>query len=272
MAGALAILVRNSLRTQFRRIDPTSARIVLVDMMTKVLGPFAEDLSAAAKQRLETLGVEVRLGHGVDRIDEEGVIVGGERIASRTVIWTAGVTPSPAGRWVNAPTDRAGRVRVQPDLTVPGHAEIFVAGDTASVDQDGKPLPGVAQVAMQQGHYAGRLIHARVTGRSSTSVPFRYFDKGIMAVVGAGYAVVQSGRLHMKGLLAWLAWATIHTLYLAQTGQRLSVCAQWAWTFLTGQRGARLIVNHHGPAPAPRSSEPAAKPVAEPAAEAARAR
>jgi NADH dehydrogenase len=156
MAGALAVLVRKSLRSQFRRIDPTSARIVLVDMASRVLGTFAEDVSEGAKQRLERLGVEVRLGHAVDLIDEDGVVVNGERILSKTVIWTAGVAPSPAGRWLNVETDRAGRVKIQQDLTVPGHPEIFVLGDTATLNQDGKPLAGVAQVAMQQGRYAGR--------------------------------------------------------------------------------------------------------------------
>ena len=245
MAGAIAVLVRNSLRTQFRRIDPTSARIVLVDMANKMLGPFSEDLSRAAKQRLETLGVEVRLGHGVDQIDENGVIVAGERIVSKTVIWTAGVAPSPAGQWLNVATDRAGRVRIQPDLTVPGHPEIFVAGDTATLNQDGKPLAGVAQVAMQQGRYAGNLIQRRVTGKSEPP-PFRYFDKGIMAVVGQGYAVLESGTIHIKGAPAWLAWAVVHILFLGQTGLRISVFLQWMWTFLTAQRGSRLIVNHHG--------------------------
>src|SRR5262249_37737816 len=133
MAGAIAMLVRTTLRSQYRRIDPHCARIVLVDMANRVLGTFSERLSAGARKRLETLGVEVRLGHGVDRIDGEGVVVAGERIASRTVIWTAGVTPSPAGKWLGAATDRAGRVRVQPDLSVPGHAEVFVIGDTASL-------------------------------------------------------------------------------------------------------------------------------------------
>ena len=169
MAGALAILVRNALRSEFRRIDPTSARIVLIDGGPRVLGPFAESLSAAARIRLEQLGVEVRLGHAVEHIDADGVIVGGERIASKTVIWTAGVAPSPAGKWLEAATDRAGRVRVQPDLSVPGHPEIFVVGDTASLDQDGHPLPGVAQVAMQQGRYAGRLIQRRVLAKPERS-------------------------------------------------------------------------------------------------------
>ena len=248
MAAAIASLVRHSLRTQFRRIDPTSARVVLVDMANRVLGQFSEDLSEAAKQRLENLGVEVRLGHGVDHIDEEGVIVAGERIPSRTVIWTAGVAPSPAGKWLKVPTDRAGRVRIQPDLTVPGHPEIFVVGDTATLDQDGKPLAGVAQVAMQQGRYAGELIQRRVTGKSDPP-PFRYFDKGTLAVVGLGYAVLQSGKLRIKGLLAWLAWAGVHIMFLALPGLRISVFLQWMWTLLTNQQGSRLIVGPPGSAP-----------------------
>ena len=255
MAGALAILVRSTLPSEFRRIDPSLARIVLVDMAPRVLGPFAESLSAAAQTRLDQLGVEVRLGHGAELIDADGVTVGGERIASKTVIWTAGVAPSPAGKWLKAPTDRAGRVRVQPDLSVPGHPEIFVVGDTASLDQDGHPLPGVAQVAMQQGRYAGTVIHRRIAGESA-SPPFRYFDKGTMAVVGKGFAVLQSGRLRLSGFLAWLAWAAIHLQFLAQSSLRVSVFLQWVWTYVTGQRSARLIVNHHGPAT---SDSPAAE-------------
>jgi NADH dehydrogenase FAD-containing subunit/cytochrome bd-type quinol oxidase subunit 2 len=247
MAAALAVMVRTTLRSQFKRIDPLSARIVLVDMASRVLGTFAEDISAAAKNRLERLGVEVRLGHGVDQIDADGVIVAGERIASKTVIWTAGVTPSPAGKWLAVETDRAGRVKVQSDLTVPGHAEIFVVGDTASFQQDGKPLPGVAQVAMQQGRYAGRLIDHRVSGKP-VPPPFRYFDKGNMAVVGKGFAVLQSGKIHLSGFVAWLAWAGIHIQFLATRNLQVGVLVQWVWTYLTGQRGSRLIVNHHVPA------------------------
>jgi NADH:quinone reductase (non-electrogenic) len=258
MAGAIAELVRKSLRSQFRRIDPTSARIVLVDMTSRVLGTFAEDVSEAAKRRLERLGVEVRLGHSVDHIDEDGVVVAGERIVSKTVIWTAGVAPSPAGRWLNVETDRAGRVKIQPDLTVPGHPEIYVLGDTATLNQDGKPLAGVAQVAMQQGRYAGRLIRRRATGQPAPR-PFRYFDKGNMAVVGAGYAVLQTGSFRLKGLLAWLAWAFIHVMYLAAPGLRVSVWLQWVWTFLTGQRGSRLIVNHHESARIPKLDAPLAE-------------
>src|SRR5882672_1230974 len=183
MAGALAVLVQTSLKSEFRRIDPASARIVLVDMAPRVLGTFAEQLSRAAKERLENLGVEVRLGHGVDQIDADGVVVAGERIASKTVIWTAGVAPSPAGKWLKVETDHAGRVRIQNDLSVPGHPEIFVIGDTASLDQGGKPLPGVAQVAIQQGRYVGRLIASRLKGQPAPP-PFKYFNKGNLATGG----------------------------------------------------------------------------------------
>jgi NADH dehydrogenase FAD-containing subunit len=245
MAGALAVLVRGTLKSEFRRVRPESARIILLDMAPRVLGTFSEQLSEAAKKRLERLGVEVRLGHGADQIDGDGVIAGGERMLSKTVIWTAGVSPSPAGKWLDVATDRAGRVRIEQDLSVPGHPEIFVVGDTASLDQDGKPLPGVAQVAIQQGRYAGHLISRRV-GRLSAPQAFRYFDKGNMAVVGKGFAVLQSGKVRASGFLAWLAWAGVHLQFLAQSSLRVSVFVQWVWTYMTGQRGSRLIVNHHG--------------------------
>jgi NADH dehydrogenase FAD-containing subunit len=245
MAGAIAIMVRSTLKTEFRRIDPAAARIVLVDMASRVLPPFSEELSSAAKQRLESLGVEIRLGHSVDQIDADGVVVAGERIASKTVIWTAGVSPSPAGKWLGVQTDRAGRVRVEKDLTIPGHPEILVVGDTASLDQNGKPLPGVAQVAMQQGRYAGKLIQGRLRGRPDQQ-PFSYFDKGSMAVVGKGFAVLQAGKIQLSGFPAWLAWAAVHLEFLAQSSLRVSVFVQWVWTYVTGQRGSRLIVNHHG--------------------------
>ena len=247
MAGALAVLVRTTLKSDFRRINPASARVVLVDMSPRVLGSFSEHLSQAAKQRLENLGVEVRLGRGVDQIDADGVVVAGERIASKTVIWTAGVAPSPAGKWLKAETDRAGRVRIQKDLTVPGHPEIFVVGDTAAFEQDGKPLPGVAQVAMQQGRYAGKVIRSRITG-GRRPAPFRYFDKGNLAVVGKGFAVLQSGKIQTDGFGAWLIWAFIHLQFLATSGLRLSVFMQWIWTYVTRQRGSRLIIKHHASA------------------------
>lgn len=258
MAAALALFVRTTLRSEFRRIDPTSARIILVDALRQVLGTFAPSLSDAAEEHLQRLGVEVHLGHAVEKIDSEGVIVAGERIASKTVIWTAGVAPSPAGNWLGADTDRVGRVRIQHDLSVPGNAEIFVIGDTASLDQDGKPLPGVAQVAMQQGRYVGKLISRQLAGKSAPK-PFRYFDKGNMAVVGKGYAILQSGKLRLHGLIAWLAWAFIHIQFLAQVGLRISVFLQWSWLFLTGQRGSRLIVDYQPSEPTlPTSTRPIA--------------
>jgi len=247
MAGALAIFIRSTLKSDFRRIIPASAKIVLVDT-AHVLGTFSESLSRAAKQRLEKLGVEVRLGHSVDHIDAEGVVIAGERIASKTVIWTAGVAPSRAGKWLNVETDRSGRVRIQNDLTVPGHPEIFVVGDTASLDQNGKPLPGVAQVAMQQGRYAGKLILNRIVGNPPPA-PFSYFDKGSMAVVGKGFAVLQSGKVQASGVGAWLTWAAVHLQFLATSSLRLSVFLQWVWTYMTGQRGDRLIVSHHDSVP-----------------------
>jgi NADH dehydrogenase len=253
LAGALAVLVRTTLKSNFRRIDPTSARIILIDRGPRVLGTFPEHLSQAAKKRLEKLGVEVRLGQGVDQIDEHGVIVAGERILSKTVIWTAGVAPSPAGTWLNVETDRAGRVRVQNDLSVPGHPEIFVIGDTASLDQDGKPLPGVAQVAIQGGRYAAHVIRSRISGNPPPK-PFRYFDKGNLAVVGKGFAVLQSGKLQMSGIIAYLIWAFVHLQFLATPGLRLSVFLQWVWTFFTGQRGSRLIVNYHASEPLKRTA------------------
>jgi len=246
MAGAIAVLVRSTLKSEFRRIDPASARIVLVDMAPRVLPPFFPDLSKAANHRLGRLGVEVRLGHSVDQIDADGIIVAGERIVSKTVIWTAGVAPSPAGKWLKVETDRAGRVRVQKDLTVPEHPEICVIGDTASLEQNGKPLPGVAQVAMQQGRYAAKVIRSRIAGTPPPG-PFSYFDKGSMAVVGKGFAVLQSRKVHLSGFVAWLAWAAVHLQYLGQSSLRVSVFLQWIWTYLTGQRGSRLIVNPRVP-------------------------
>src|SRR5258706_10295571 len=187
MAGALAVLVRTSLRSEFRRIDPGSARIVLVDMAPRGLGPFSESLSKAAKQRLENLGVEVRLGHSVDQIDAEGIVIAGERIASKTVIWTAGVAPSPAGKWLNVETDRSGRVRIQKDLTVPGHPEIFVAGDTGSRVLKGKPPPGGGVVSVWQGVFAGKR-GVRPVGGGPPPASVCYFSQCGPAVVRQGFS------------------------------------------------------------------------------------
>jgi NADH:ubiquinone reductase (H+-translocating) len=241
MAGAIADMVRGMFKSDFRRIDPRSARIILIEGGPRILPAFSERLSRKAHARLTRMGVEVRTDARVEHVDAEGVVVGGERIASRTVLWTAGVTPSPAAQWLKAETDHAGRVRVLPDLSVPGRPEIFVVGDTASLDQDGKPLPGVAQVAMQQGRYVGRSIAGRVAGQTP-SRPFRYFDKGNMAVIGRNFAILESGRVHLSGFIAWLAWASIHIAFLPQAGNRIMVFTQWAWSYITKQGGARLIM------------------------------
>jgi NADH dehydrogenase len=245
MAGAIADMVRGMLKSDFRRIDPRSARIILIEGGARILPAFSERLSRKAHARLTRMGVEIRTNARVEHVDAEGVIVGGERIASRTVLWTAGVTPSPAAQWLKADADRAGRVRVLPDLSVSGRPEIFVVGDTASLDQDGTPLPGVAQVAMQQGRYVGRSIARRVAGQAPPR-PFRYFDKGNMAVIGRNFAILESGRAHLSGFIAWLAWAAIHIAFLPQAGNRLMVFTQWAWSYITKQGGARLILEPRG--------------------------
>jgi len=241
MASAIAVMARTTLRKNFRRIDPTSAHIILVDMGKRPLGTFAESLSQAARLRLSQLGIELRLEKAVQGIDGEGAVVGDERIPSKTVIWTAGVAPSPAGKWLGCDVDRAGRVRIKQDLTAQDHPEIYVIGDTASLDQDGRPLPGVAQVAMQQGRYAAKSIFRQVTKKEPLP-PFRYFDKGNLAVVGKNFAVLQSGRVTMSGFFAWLVWALIHIQFLAESSLRFSVFFQWVWTYLSAKRGDRLII------------------------------
>jgi NADH dehydrogenase len=251
MAGALAELRRFTLKSDFRRIDPQKARIILAEAGPRILATFPQELSRKAQARLERVGVEVRLGLAVNAIDEASVVIGDERIPCRTVIWTAGVTPSPAAKWLNAPSDRAGRVRVNSDCSMPGHPEVFVIGDTASLDQDGKPLPGVAQVALQQGRYVGKVIESRVNGRPAPR-PFHYSDRGNLAVIGRGFAILDSRVVKMKGLPAWLAWAFIHILYLPAFGNRLRVWTQAMWSYFSRQRSSQLIVEPHtGEAPAP---------------------
>ena len=241
MASAIAVMTQTTFRQDFRRIDPKSAHVVLADMSTRPLVTFSEKLSEAARQRLLSLGVDVRLGKPVQSIDADGVVIGEERLQAKTVVWTAGVAPSPAGKWLDCTVDRAGRVRIQPDLSVPDHPDIFVVGDTASLDQDGKPLPGVAQVAMQQGRYAAKSIFRKVIGHPALP-PFRYFDKGNLAVVGKNFAVLESVGLQLSGFVAWLVWALIHIQFLAENSLRLSVFLQWALTYVSGKRGARLII------------------------------
>ena len=243
LASAIAVMARTTLRKNFRRIDPKSARVVLIDMAHRPLGGFSERLSEVARLRLIELGVDVRFGQAVQSIDEEGVVVGEERISSKTVVWSAGVAPSPAGKWLGSAVDRAGRVRIQPDLTIAQRPEIFVIGDTASLDKDGRPLPGVAQVAMQQGAYAAKSIFRNVLQKPALP-PFRYFDKGNLAVVGKNFAVLQSGRIGMSGFLVWLVWALIHIQFLGENSLRFSVFLQWIWTYISGKRGDRLIIEH----------------------------
>lgn len=241
MAGALAELRKYTLKSDFRRIDPCTARIILVEGSPRLLAAFPEELSIKARKRLEKLGVEVHTGIHVEHIDEKTVTFGGETIPCRTVIWAAGVKPSPAGKWLGAPMDKAGRVRIEPDCSVPGHPEVFVVGDTASLDQNGKPLPGVAQVAMQQGAYVAKVIRNRIAGRKAPK-PFSYFDKGNMAVIGKGYAVLDAGKVKLSGFPAWTVWAMIHILFLPAIGNRRRVMAQWFYSYFTNQRSSQLIL------------------------------
>ncbi len=253
MAGAIAELAHMALRRDFRHIDPANARIVLVEAMPRLLGAFPEDLAERVREHLEKLGVTVLTQTPVQEVDAEGIIAGGERIAARTVIWAAGVQASPAGKWLHAATDRQGRVFVQPDLTLPEHPEIFVIGDTAHLEEDGKPLPGVAQVALQQGRYAAQVIRARVRGLPDPP-PFHYHDKGSMATVGRAYAIVQMPRARFTGFIAWITWLVVHLFFLIDFRNRLMVLFQWAWAYFTYQRSARLIVEDppRAASPAPR--------------------
>lgn len=240
MAGAIAELAHKALAKDFRHIDPTSARVVLVEAGPRILPGFPEKLSKRAHRALNKLGVEIRVGKAVENIDAEGVSVDGQRIASKTVIWSAGVAASPAGKWLGVEVDRGGRVHVNADLTVPGHTNVFVIGDTAALTQNGKLLPGVAPVAMQQGRYVAELIKQRTTSGGPERA-FRYVDKGNLATVGRSYAVVSIKGLGLTGLLAWVLWLVIHIYYLIGFRNRLITLFQWAWTYFTFNRGARLI-------------------------------
>ena len=240
MAGAIGGLAHKTLVSDFRHIDPRQTRIVLVEALPRILMPFDEQLANKAHKALNRLGVEVRTSSPVEAIDSEGVVIAGERLPTRTVIWTAGVAASPAGQWLGAETDRAGRVKVGSDATVSGHPSIFVIGDTASFTQDGKPLPGVAQVAMQQGRYVASVIAARVAGKAAPPA-FRYVDKGSMATIGRFYGIVSIGKFRSAGVLAWFLWLLLHLLFLIGFRNRLVVAFQWMVYFTTFQRGARLI-------------------------------
>jgi len=241
LAGAIAELARRALAKDFRNIDPRVTRIILVEAGPRLLPSFPQDLSEDATQRLERLGVEVRVGVPVTAVDALGVTIGTERIETRTVIWAAGVAASPAGQWIGATGDRAGRIAVDAHLSVPDHPEIFAIGDTAlSSDASGKPLPGVAAVAKQQGRYIGRLIKARL--RNSERIePFRYRDYGNLATIGRKAAVVDFGWIHLHGFVAWVIWTTAHIYFLIGFRNRIIVALNWLWAYFTFQRGARLI-------------------------------
>jgi NADH dehydrogenase len=240
LAASLAHMVKVTLRGNFRRIDPAKSTIILLDAGKRVLPTFAEPLSRRVTRCLEKLGVKVLIGVKVETVDEHGVIAGGSRIPSATVLWTAGVAASPIPKMLGIKTDRAGRALVDPFLKVVGVSGVFVVGDAASVTQDEHLVPGVAQAAIQEGNYVGRLIAKELKGRKVTR-PFRYFDKGNMAVVGKNYAVLERGSLRTSGFLTWLVWAFVHILALPQLQNRLRVQRQWLWSYFTGQRSSRLI-------------------------------
>jgi NADH dehydrogenase len=257
LAGALAEIAHDTLRHDFRSIRPEEARIFLIEGAPRVLPTYPADLSAKAEASLVRLNVTPRTGVFVTDIDEKGVTIktpdGTERILARTIVWAAGVRPSTFAdvleRRARAPRDRKGQVMVNPDCSVPGHPEIFVIGDLAHLEQHGKPLPGVAQVAMQQGAYVAKLIGERLRG--GTLPPFHYFDKGSLAVIGRARAVAQIGPLHLSGLLAWLTWLFVHLMYLVEFSNRVLVFVHWGFLYITFNRGARLIT---GPEPVERSA------------------
>jgi NADH dehydrogenase len=245
MAGAIAELARKALSADFRMVDPRAARVTLIEAGPRLLPSFHPSLSEAARHSLEMLGVEALLGKPATLCDERGVEIDGRRIEAANIVWAAGVMASPAGRWLAAEVDRAGRVKVNPDLSLPGRPEIFVLGDTASVSgADGRPLPGVAPVAKQQGAYVARLIKARIAGKPTPE--FRYSDFGSMATIGRKSAVVEIGRFRLTGFVAWLIWSVAHVYFLIGFRNRLAVALNWGWNYVTFQRGTRLITGLTG--------------------------
>jgi NADH dehydrogenase len=241
LAGAIIELARRALAADFRAIDPRASRILLVEAGTRVLPAMPESLSKKAQEALEHLGVEVRLGTPVTDCDENGIAIGAERIAARTIVWAAGVAASPAAHWLRAEHDRAGRVRVEPDLTLPGHPEIFVIGDTALVlQQDGTPVPGIAPAAKQQGSHVARVVRARLAGEAAPG-PFGYRHLGTLATIGRSSAVADFGFVRVSGLIAWLLWGAVHIFFLIGFRNRIVVLLDWLWAYLTFKRGARLI-------------------------------
>lgn len=239
LAGSIAELAHKALASDFRHMKPSSARILLVEAGPKILGGFREDLSAKALKKLESLGVDVLLQSSVEEVSARGVRIKGEWIPSATVLWAAGVKASPLIQQLGCETDRQGRAVVSPELSLPGHPEVFVIGDAASVLQDGKPLAGMAPQAKQEGAYVARWIQDRLEGKQVE--PFRYFDKGQMATVGRLFAIVQMGKRGMAGALAWFAWLVVHIFYLIGFENKMLVFVQWAWAYFTFHRGARVI-------------------------------
>lgn len=253
MAGAIAELANNVLANEFRKIDPKAARIVLIEAGPRVLATFPEPLSAAACRSLNRLGVETLFGNPVSVCDGEGVVVAGERIEAATVIWAAGVIASPAGKWLGVEKDRVGRVVVNADLSVPGHRELFVIGDTAVVSgHDGNPLPGIAAVAKQQGNYVARLIRARVCGARDYP-PFRYRHFGNLATIGRKAAVAHVGKMQLSGWLAWILWGLVHVYFLVGFRNRIAVTISWLWAYLAYQSSSRLIIGDPASADTTRS-------------------
>jgi NADH:ubiquinone reductase (H+-translocating) len=241
LAGAIAELANQSLKGDFHHINPSTARIVLVQGPKRILPQFAASLADQATKKLRQMGVEIRLGVHVKDVKPDGVMIGDEHLAAENIIWTAGVKASPAGEWLHANVDHDGRVKVQSDLSVPGHANIFVIGDTALLEQNGKPLPGLAPVAMQEAEYVASVILDRVAGKTPQK-PFHYFDKGTLAMVGRSFGIVDIGPLHFTGFLAWLTWILVHIMLLINARNRVLTTMQYAWTYLTYQRGAQVIL------------------------------
>jgi NADH dehydrogenase len=241
LAASLAQMASVTLRSSFRQIDPAMTSIMLLEGGPRILASFAESLSRKAAKRLEKIGVKVVTGAKVDHIDDKGVIVAGKRIECATVLWTAGVAASPLAKMLGAKTDRAGRVYVGPSMNLPDAPGVFVVGDAAAVEQDGRFLPGIAQVAIQQGRYVGQLISAQLAGSKKPPQPFRYSDKGSMAVIGKNFAILESGRIRMSGFFAWWAWVLVHLIFLPQFQNRLRVQAQWLWSYLSGQRSSLIV-------------------------------
>ncbi|GLR85708.1 NAD(P)/FAD-dependent oxidoreductase [Bradyrhizobium iriomotense] len=240
LAGTIAEMAHHTLPGDFRNIDTRKARVVLIEAGPRVLAGFADDLSAYAQASLEKIGVEVVLGQPVTEVDRDGVVHGGQRLNAKTRIWAAGVRASPAAEWLNAPADRAGRVEVADDLTVPGHPDVFAIGDTVTIPAwDGKPVPGIAPAAKQQGRYVANLIKARLRGEKLG--PFRYKHAGSLAQIGKRLAVIDFGRVKLRGAIAWWIWGIAHIYFLIGLRHRLAVALTWLWIYVRDQRAARLI-------------------------------